>query len=560
MSENEYIAVADLIYDTDYDIYSDAFGDKKTAHDIIPALIKKPGGLFSYENIRIAKKDEEIVGVIVFAQNRKFSLDINRKQYKNLPDSFEKVNELYFEGLAEEYEDKKDLIYAACICVHEDVRGEKIGAMLLDAFVKEYGNHVNIYLDIVAENERCINMCTNEKYGFGLSIIKRFEDYKKGGTMDLPCVTLFRPKTEQKKRLTGTPKKDGFRMPAEFEEHEGCWLLWPERTDNWRLDAKPAQEAFARVAKAIAQFENVSVGASSRQYGNARTTLPADIRVVEISSADAWARDTGPTFVKNDEGIVRAVDWEFNAYGGFVDGSYFPWHLDDQVAHKICEIERKDVYRTDGFVLEGGSIHTDGEGTLYTTEECLLSKGRNPHMTKKEIEDTLKEYLGVDRIIWLKRGIYDDVANGHVDNILCVVKPGVVMLAWTEDENDPQYEISMENLKILEEATDAKGRKLEIIKMMLPKPTFITEAESSEVDSVEGVLPRSEGDRLSASYINFYIANNGIVFPLFNDPNDELAEKTLNEAFPDRKIVGVESRDILLGGGNIHCIVQQQPK
>ena len=243
-----------------------------------------------------------------------------------------------------------------------------------------------------------------------------------------------------------------------------------------------------------------------------------------------------------------------------MDGLYFPWNQDDRVAQKICEIERKDFYRTDDFVLEGGSIHVDGEGTLYTTEECLLSESRNPHLSRQEIEEKLSEYLGVEKVIWLKRGIYNDETNGHVDNIMCVVKPGTIMLAWTDDKSDPQYEISMENLKLLENETDAKGRKLEIIKMMLPKPILISKDESGGVDMVDGTLPRDEGDRLAASYINFYIANGGIVYPLFNDPNDALAEKTLKSAFPDRKLIGVEAREILLGGGNIHCITQQQPK
>ncbi|MDR0497066.1 MAG: agmatine deiminase [Treponema sp.] len=362
------------------------------------------------------------------------------------------------------------------------------------------------------------------------------------------------------KYLESIPKQDGFRMPGEFEPHEGCWILWPERPDNWRLGAKPAQAAFVKVAEAISQFEPVTVGVTSRQYDNAVASLPANVRVVEISNNDSWVRDCGPTFIRNAEGLIRGVDWEFNAWGGLVDGLYFPWDKDDRVARKICEIERKDIYRTTGFVLEGGSIHADGEGTLFSTEECLLSEGRNPHMTREEIEDTLKKYLGLEKVIWLKRGIFNDETNGHVDNILCVVKPGTVMLAWTDDKNDPQYEISAENLKILEGEKDAKGRKLEIIKMMLPKPVLITKEESGGVDAIEGTLPRKEGDRLAASYVNFYIANGGIVFPLLGDLNDTLAEETLKKAFPDRKIIGLDAREILLGGGNIHCITQQQPR
>ena len=561
LSNADMTAISDLIYGTDYDIYSDVFGDIEIARKIIPEMIIKPNGIFSYDNLRIARKDGEIVGVIIFTQNNSFSIGISRETYNILPLSFETVNEKYFRVLSKEYSSMKDAVSGVCLCVMENKRREKIGAMLLHQFVQEFRGKKDIYLDIVADNYSCIKLCTDVKYGFKFEIINTFEDYAKGGGT-LLCKTLCRPKDNpiHDKSLVSTPRKDAFHMPGEFETHDGCWMLWPERTDNWRQDAKPAQIAFSKVAEAISCFEPVTVGASARQYYNAVASLPAYVRVIEISYNDAWVRDNGPTFVKNDAGVVRGVDWEFNAWGGLVDGSYFPWHMDDQVAHKICEIERRDIYRASGFVMEGGAIHTDGEGTLFTTEECLLSNGRNPHMTKENIEDTLKEYLGIEKVIWLKKGLYMDVVNGHVDNVLCVVKPGTVMLAWTEDKNDPQYEINLNNLAILEETTDAKGRKLEVIKMPLPKPTFITYEESSGIDFVEGTLPRAEGRRLSASYINFYIANGGIVFPLFNDPNDKIAKIILEKAFPDREIIGVDSREILLGGGNIHCIVQQLPK
>jgi agmatine deiminase len=348
-------------------------------------------------------------------------------------------------------------------------------------------------------------------------------------------------------------------MPGEFEPHAGCWILWPERPDNWRLGGKPAQAVFVEVAAAIARFEPVTVGVSAAQYDNAVNLLPDSVRVVELSNNDSWVRDCGPTFVKDARGEVRGVDWEFNAWGGLFDGLYFPWDRDDEVARKICEIERKKRYRAEGFVLEGGSIHTDGEGTLYTTEECLLSEGRNPELTREEIEEKLAEYLGIEKVIWLKQGIYNDETNGHVDNICCVVKPGCVLLAWTDDESDPQYAISKENYDILTRATDARGRALQVIKLPVPKPVLITAEESKGVDAVDGTLPRNAGDRLAASYVNFYIANGGIVAPSFNDPADAVAHEILQQAFPDRAIVQIPAREILLGGGNIHCITQQQP-
>jgi len=361
------------------------------------------------------------------------------------------------------------------------------------------------------------------------------------------------------KRVTATPKKDGFRMPGEFELHKQCWMIWPERTDNWRLGAKPAQKTFSEIAEAIAVFEPVTMCVSKAQYSNAREMLAESVRVLEMSNDDAWMRDVGPTFVVNDNGEVRGVDWEFNAWGGLVDGLYFPWDQDDKVARKVCESEAVDTYRTDGFVLEGGSIHVDGEGTCLVTEECLLSESRNSHLSREDIENYLKEYLNVQKVVWIKEGIYNDETNGHVDNICCFGRPGEVLLAWTDNVNDPQYPRSKAAYDDLSSATDAKGRTFKIHKIHIPNPLYITKEESEGVDAVDGTLPRQEGDRQAASYINFYMANGAIIFPKFNDDYDRVAEESLQEIFPNRKIVGVYAREVILGGGNIHCITQQQP-
>src|SRR5688572_8701469 len=216
--------------------------------------------------------------------------------------------------------------------------------------------------------------------------------------------------------LTGTPARHGFRMPGEFERHAGCWMLWPERPDNWRLGAKPAQAAFAAVAAAISEFEPVTVGASRGQFMNARRMLPHRVRVVELSSNDAWMRDVGPTFVVNERGRRRGVDWKFNAWGGLDGGLYFPWDHDDRVAWKVLEIEGDDRYRAP-LVLEGGAIHVDGEGTCITTEECLLNPNRNPKLSREDIGNALQAYLGVQTVIWLRRGVYNDETGGHVDNL-----------------------------------------------------------------------------------------------------------------------------------------------
>lgn len=360
------------------------------------------------------------------------------------------------------------------------------------------------------------------------------------------------------KVLTTTPRQDGFRMPAEWEPHSGCWMLWPERSDNWRGGAKPAQHAFAAVAAAITQGEPVSVCASPAQYLIARDMLDPSVRVVEMTSNDSWIRDCGPTFVVNDKGNVRGIDWKFNAWGGLSGGLYFPWDQDDLVGEKVIELERDDRYAPD-FILEGGSIDVDGEGTLLTTEECLLNPNRNPDKSREQIEKYLKDYLNLEQILWLKKGIYLDETSGHVDNFCRFVAPGEVILAWTDDHSDPQYEISAEALERLQSMTDARGRSLKIHKLVGPRPVLITAEEAAGVDKVAGTLPRDAGNRLAASYVNFYIANNVVVMPSFNDPADIAAQQMLAKLFPTRRIVVVPGREILLGGGNIHCITQQEP-
>ena len=355
------------------------------------------------------------------------------------------------------------------------------------------------------------------------------------------------------------PANDGYYMPGEFEPHEGCWMIWPERTDNWRLGAKPAQKAFVEVAAAISRYEKVTMCVSGRQFVNARNKLPSRVRVIEMSNNDSWMRDCGPTFVVNGRGGVRLVDWDFNAWGGLKDGLYFPWDQDDLIPRKVAEIAGVDRYKAP-MVLEGGSIHVDGEGTLLTTEECLLNDNRNPGLTREQIERHLADYLGISKIIWLPRGCYNDETNGHVDNICCFASPGTVLLSWTDDRDDPQYERSAEALAVLHKASDSRGRKLEIHKVSQPRPVVITAEECAGVDPVEGSLPRREGERLAASYVNFYIADGAVVAPLFDDPADKPALEKLKQLFPEREIIGIYAREILLGGGNIHCITQQQPR
>jgi agmatine deiminase len=358
--------------------------------------------------------------------------------------------------------------------------------------------------------------------------------------------------------IESTPAADGWRMPGEFEPHDGCWMLWPERPDNWRLGAGPAQEAYAAVAAAIAASEPVTMGASAAQLERARELLPASVRVVELAADDAWIRDTGPTFVVDGDGLRRGVDWRFNAWGGHDGGLYSSWERDDRVAARVLEIEGAERYRAP-IVLEGGAIHVDGEGTVLTTEECLLNRNRNPELTREQIERVLCDHLGAEKMVWLGRGVFDDETDGHVDNLACFAGPGVVLLSWSEDEDDPQTAISRDALKRLEAATDARGRPFEVVRLPSPGPLRIEAEEAAGVESREGTPPRRAGDRLAASYANFYLGNSRVVMPLLDRHHDDEAIEILRGCFPGREVVGVPGREILLGGGNVHCITQQVP-
>ncbi len=354
------------------------------------------------------------------------------------------------------------------------------------------------------------------------------------------------------------PAADGFAMPAEWAPHAGCWMAWPERADTWRQAAAPAQVAFAAVAAAIDETEPVTMAVSPGQLAQARSLLPDSISLVEVATNDAWMRDIGPTFVVDGAGHRRGVDWIFNAWGGLEGGLYAPWDDDDRAAAAVLASEGDDRYRAP-LVLEGGSIHVDGEGTLLTTEECLLNPNRNPGLDRTDIEGYLRAYTGAEAIIWLGAGVYDDETDGHIDNLACFVRPGEVALTWTDDRDDPQYEISLDARHRLEQAVDARGRSFEVHLVHQPGPLTMTDAEAAGIAPGPDAKPRPGGSRLAASYVNFYLANDRIVMPLLDERTDDQARHTLARLFPERSVVGVPAREILLGGGNIHCITQQVP-
>ena len=241
-----------------------------------------------------------------------------------------------------------------------------------------------------------------------------------------------------------------------------------------------------------------------------------------MTTDDAWMRDIGPTFLTAPTGERRGVDWIFNAWGGRHDGLYSAWEHDDAAARTVLEVERADRYRAP-LVLEGGAIHVDGEGTILTTEECLLSPGRNPQLTREQIERLLCDYLGAEKVLWLGAGVIEDETTGHVDNLACFTAPGVVALTWTDDEADPQHAVSADAERRLLSMTDARGRPIEVHRIHQPGPLSVTAEEARGIRTTPGTKPRAAGDRLAASYVNFYAANGRVVFPLLEPPWDGAA-------------------------------------
>ena len=346
-------------------------------------------------------------------------------------------------------------------------------------------------------------------------------------------------------------------MPAEWEEHRGTIMIWPERPGSWTYGAKYARPVFANIIREICKGEKVWLAVSEHGVDSAYELLKSEIlservELMRVKTDDCWARDMAPTFVKCGAELC-GIDWAFNAWGGDYNGLYTDYANDDAFAKFACKKLGAPCISARPFVLEGGSIHSNGAGTILTTEECLLSKGRNPELSKEQIEQKLKEYLGASRVIWLKRGIVGDETDGHVDNICAFVDTDTVVLAWT-DEGE-QGEICCENYEILV----ANG--LKVIKLPMPeKPVTISEFDLDGFVFERGEDTREVGEKLAASYVNFYICNVGVLVPQFGDKNDEKAIQILKTAFPSKKIMPIPARDLIVGGGNIHCLTQQIPK
>lgn len=335
------------------------------------------------------------------------------------------------------------------------------------------------------------------------------------------------------------PKELGYKMPPEWCAHERTLISWPVQNSMcFPEDYENVSKGYAELIKAMAEFEPVTVLVNENVLKSVKSLISGEnIDFLIIEHDDAWLRDNGPTFIINKQGERAAINWQFNAWGE----KYTPWDLDNEVAPKI--IEHFGITRFDApLVMEGGSFHVDGEGTLITTEECLLNSNRNPDLTRAEIEEAVCNYLNVEKIIWLKRGLSGDETDGHVDNIACFAEPGKVIIQVCEDPDDENYEITKVNLEILRNETDAKGRKFEVIQIQQPPKRYF------------------EDSRLTLSYLNFYFVNNGIILPVFGgeaSEADKIAEAMLTETFPNRRIRTIDGISLIKEGGNVHCTTQQ---
>lgn len=334
-----------------------------------------------------------------------------------------------------------------------------------------------------------------------------------------------------------TPRELGFCMPAEWERHEATWIAWPHNREDWPGRFAPIPWVYCEIVRKLVESEKVRILINSekaiRSARRMLTSVHADLEAVqffEIPTNRVWTRDYAPLFVKNAEGQVAITNWKFNAWAKYDD-----WQLDNDANIALARHLGLRMWSPD-FVLEGGSIDVNGQGALMTTEECLLSpiQARNPSLTRGEIEQTLRDYLGVTRVVWLKNGIAGDDTHGHIDDIARFVDPSTVVLAQEQNRSDPNHVPLRENLDILK-------NEYRVVSLPMPAPLIFN------------------GRRLPASYANFYIANLTVLVPTFNDPNDRIALDTLAELFPGRRVTGINAVELVWGLGTLHCLTQQQP-
>jgi len=342
-------------------------------------------------------------------------------------------------------------------------------------------------------------------------------------------------------------------MPAEWEPHEATWLAWPHNPEDWPGKFQTIPWLYAEIVRLLASHEQVHILVDDAKLQARATSIlsraGADLDRVSFHlwpTDRSWTRDSGPIFVRNAEGRVAITNWNFNAWAKYPD-----WHLDDQIPGRVAKLLGLPSWRpaiqngkgTKYLVLEGGSIDANGNGTLLTTEECLLSdvQQRNPGVTREQLEQALHDFLGIDQVIWLGRGIAGDDTHGHVDDISRFVGPSTILTCVEPNTGDPNHAPLAENLARLKAARTLAGKQFDLVELPMPRPVVF------------------RGQRLPASYANFYIANGLVLVPTVHDPNDRVALNILAGVFPDREVIGIHSVDLVWGLGTLHCMTQQQP-
>jgi agmatine deiminase len=344
-----------------------------------------------------------------------------------------------------------------------------------------------------------------------------------------------------------TPRDLGFHMPAEWIAHSATWLTWPKDPVTWPDRVGQVQQIFVQMMAALTPHEKVNLLVDDENTQNevkerCEFSSASNITFHQIETVDSWIRDYGPNFLINANGKLAFNDWRFNAWGD----KYEDLKRDDQIPSILAG--RLNVSRFEpGIVLEGGSIEVNGKGCVLTTEQCLLNKNRNPHLTQTEIEQYLKDYLGVERVLWLGEGIVGDDTDGHIDDVARFVDDNVIVCALEDDPSDANYDLLQDNLKRLQLMKDANARNFEIVTLPMPGIVGGTSTDTRNLD------------RLPASYANFYIANNVVLAPVFGHQNDEQAVATLQRLFKTRRVVPINCEPLVWGMGTIHCVSQQQP-
>jgi agmatine deiminase len=344
--------------------------------------------------------------------------------------------------------------------------------------------------------------------------------------------------------LTNTPSTLGFYFPAEFHLHTATWLSWPHKEASWPGKIESIYPVYADFIKILSEGEKVNINVADESMKTKAVNIleRANVNLTQVQfffhpTNDAWCRDHGPAFLINPaEKKKMIVDWGYNAWGG----KYPPYDLDDMIPTLIGRHYNLPVAYP-GIVMEGGSVDFNGKGTVLTTTSCLLNANRNPHLNQQQIEEFLRNYYGVSNILWLGDGITGDDTDGHIDDIARFVNADTVVTVVEKDRKDPNYKPLQKNLKTLSRMRLENGRQINIVQLPMPGAIIYDDM------------------RLPASYGNFYISNKHVVVPTFRDKNDDKALAILQQCFPDRKVVGLDSTDIIWGLGSFHCLSQQEP-